>query len=71
MQNREQLNTLLAEAGCSPDRIGQAERYLEAGRQDELVRLLRICRCDLMDSLHEQQKQIDRLDTLIRQVKKG
>ena len=75
MQEREKMNkmldTLLAEAGCSPDRIGLAEQYLEIGRREELLRLLRICRCDLMDELHESQKKVDRLDALIRHIKKG
>ena len=75
MQERKKMNTmldtLLAEAGCSPDRIGLAEQYLEIGRREELLRLLRICRCDLMDELHESQKKVDRLDALIRHIKKG
>ena len=50
--------------------IEKAERRWEAGRARDLIRHLRICRCELMDILHESQKRVDRVDTLIRQIEK-
>ena len=61
----------LQELGCGTDAVEYAGRLLDSGRQEELVRYLRRCRCSLMDDLHESQKRVDRMDYLIRQAEKN
>ena len=41
-----------------------------AGRLEELKKALRKQRCVLMDELHESQRKVDRIDTVIRQIEK-
>lgn len=64
------MTLALSDAGCRPDAIEKAERLLKAGRTEELIRHLRLCRCDLMDDLHETQRRVDRMDYMIRQTEK-
>ena len=64
------METVLADAGCKKPAIETARRLLEAGQPRELIRFLRLCRCDLMDELHEKQRRVDRMDILIRQTEK-
>ncbi len=67
----EKMTIALEDAGCGEEVIAKAARLLEAGRGEELVRHLRLCRCDLMEDLHETQKKVDRMDYLIRQTEKS
>ena len=60
----------LADAGCEQSAIERAARLMEAGQTDELIRHLRRCRCELVDAMHESQRRVDRMDTLIRQAEK-
>ena len=68
---KESLVIALSDAGFKQEAIETAERLWEAGRTKDLIRHLRICRCELMDILHESQKRVDRVDTLIRQTEKA
>ena len=67
---KENLVIALSDAGFSQEAIEKTERLWEAGRTKDLIRHLRICRCELMDILHESQKRVDRVDTLIRQTER-
>ena len=67
---KENLVIALSDAGFKQEIIEMAEWLWEAGRTKDLIRHLRICRCELMDILHESQKRVDRVDTLIRQTEK-
>ena len=67
---KENLVIALSDAGFSQEAIEKAERLWGAGRARDLIRHLRLCRCELMDILHESQKRVDRVDTLIRQTEK-
>ena len=67
----EKMTMALSDAGCRQDAIERAGRLLEAGRTDELIRHLRLCRCDLMDDMHKTQRRLDRMDYLIRQAEKN
>ena len=67
---KENLVIALSDAGLSQEAIEKAERLWEAGRARDLIRHLRLCRCELMDILHESQKRVDRVDTLIRQTER-
>ena len=40
------------------------------GRLEELKKALRKRRCALMDEVHESQRKVDRIDTVIRQIEK-
>jgi hypothetical protein len=60
----------LSDAGFGQEAIEKAEQLWKAGRARDLIRHLRLCRCELMDTLHESQKRVDRIDTLIRQTEK-
>ena len=64
------LASCLSEAGFTKDTVSKAVRLCEAGQKDELVRFLRVKRCDLIEELHESQKKIDRFDYMIRQAEK-
>ena len=66
----EAMRAALSEAGLGQDAIETAEMLLEAGRTADLIRHLRLCRCGLMDDLHETQRKVDRMDYLIRQAGK-
>ena len=66
----ENLSMALSEAGCNHAAIKKAERLLESGSIEALIRYLRLCRCSLMDDLHKSQKRVDCMDYLIRQAKK-
>lgn len=66
----ENLTRALTDLGCGETAIRQAEYLLEAGQTDALIRHLRLCRCGLMDAMHESQKRVDRMDYLIRQTEK-
>ena len=67
---KEYLAIMLSDAGFDQEAIEKAERLWDAGRTRDLIRHLRLCRCELMDILHESQKRVDCLDTLIRQTKR-
>ena len=67
---KEYLAIMLSDAGFDQEAIEKAERLWDAGRTIDLIRHLRLCRCELMDILHESQKRVDCLDTLIRQTKR-
>ena len=64
------LASCLSEAGFTKDSVSKAVRLCEAGQKDELVRFLRVKRCDMIEELHESQKKIDRFDYMIRQTEK-
>ena len=67
---KKDLTTCLSDAGFTKEAMGEAIRLCEAGRKEELVRFLRVKRCDLIEELHESQKRIDRFDYMIRQTEK-
>ena len=68
---KENLVIALSDADFGQEVIEMAERLWEAGRTRDLIRHLRVCRWELMDILHESQKRVDRVDTLIRQTEKA
>ena len=67
---KKDLTVCLSDAGFSGDTISEAVRLNEAGQKEELIRFLRVRRCDLIEELHESQKKIDRFDYMIRQAEK-
>lgn len=63
------MQECMTDAGCSEAAIQRAERYHQGGKAEDLIRCLRACRCDALEEIHEKQKQLDRLDKLIREAK--
>ena len=70
MESWKGMCECMEDAGCPAEVIRRAERLYTAGNVEDLVRCLRACRCEALDALHEKQKQLDRLDLLIRDAKK-
>jgi len=63
------MREYMTDAGCSEPTIRRAEHFYQNGSAEDLMRCLRSCRCDALEELHEKQKQLDRLDKLIREAK--
>ncbi len=63
------LRECMSDAGCSETTIRRAENLYQNGSAEDLVRCLRACRCDALEAIHEKQRQLDRLDRLIRETK--
>lgn len=60
----------LIDVGCPENSAVVVERLCNAGRLDDAIHRLRLIRCDLMDELHQCQRKIDCLDSLIRQTER-
>ena len=69
MDERSSLRSCMEDAGCAENSIRQAEAHLASGDRQGLIRCLRTCRCEQLSALHEKQKQLDRLDLLIRKAR--
>ena len=65
------MKECMTDAGCSENAIRRAEHLYQGGNSDDLIRCLRSCRCDALEEIHEKQRQLDRLDQLIRETKKS
>ncbi len=63
------MKECMTDAGCSNTAIRRAELLYQNGKSEDLIRCLRSCRCDALEEIHEKQKQLDRLDQLIRVTK--
>ncbi len=68
-EQAERLAAGLKDAGCAREDIERALRLQESGSDDELIHCLRKCRCELMDVMHEDQRRIDRIDFVIREIR--
>ena len=63
------MRECMTDAGCSETTVLCAEHFYQNGSAEDLIRCLRSCRCDALEEIHEKQKQLDRLDRLIRETK--
>ena len=70
MEEWTRMKECMEESGCSADAVHRAETLFQAGAYEDLIRCLRSCRCDALEKIHEKQKQLDRLDKLIRDTKR-
>lgn len=61
----------LKDAGCGQEVIDDFFRLKEKNKIQEILRLLSKHRMDLLDTLHNVQKQIDVLDFLIFNIKQN
>ena len=71
MDERTSLRQSMEDAGCAESSIARAEALFDAGARAELIGCLRLCRSEQLDRLHEEQRQLDRLDLLIRRTQQG
>ena len=62
----ERILINMSDAGCSDADIERVRGMHEAGFDDDIVRCLRRCRCDLIEELHRSQRKVDCMDHLIR-----
>ena len=69
MKDWTAIRECMLDAGCSALAVERAESLCQSGRAEDLVRCLRACRCDALEEIHIKQKQLDRLDMLIRAAK--
>ena len=67
----EELRQNLIDAGCDPAQIDAFEELAAEGREGDEVDLLEAHRKALLDRLHQNQRQIDCLDYLLYQLRKG
>ena len=63
------LKACMEDAGMSRDAVTKAIELYQSDARDELVRFLRLQRCELVEEMHESQRRVDRMDYLIRQSK--
>ena len=66
MNSIEKIRQNMIDAGCGDSYIADISRLIEAGQNDEAIRKLRLCRCGMIEEMHEKQRKLDRLDHLIR-----
>ena len=64
----EELRQNLLDAGCDSSQIEVFEHLAESG---DRLDLLEAHRKDLLEKLHQSQRQIDCLDYLLYQLRKG
>ena len=62
----EKMIANMGDAGCSRTDIERVRNLHEAGFDDEIIKCLRRCRCDLIEELHRNQRRVDCMDHLIR-----
>ena len=65
----ETLKNCMKDAGMSQEAVTKAIELYQRDARDELVRFLRLQRCELVKEMHESQRRVDRMDYLIRQSK--
>ena len=65
----ETLKSFLTDTGVRQELIERAMQLHRSGQEVELVRFLKLQRCDMVEDMHECQRKIDRIDYLIRQTK--
>ena len=69
MEDWTQIKGCMEDSGCSADAIRRAETFFQEEAVEDLIRCLRVCRCDALEEIHKKQKQLDQLDMLIRETK--
>ena len=62
----ERIIANMGDAGCGSADIERVCRLHEAGHDEEIIKCLRRCRCDLIEELHRNQRRLDCMDHLIR-----
>ena len=69
MEINEVLNCMSG-TGCGREQTDIARQLIESGQTDELIRLLKVLRCGLIEEMHDSQKKVDLMDKLIYHIEK-
>ena len=70
MTEKEQLMQGLLDAGCDAAVCTTIGSLFEAGYNSEVLRRMRLQRCELVDEMHRSQRKVDRMDYLIHAQEK-
>ncbi len=70
MEGENELRESMLDAGCTAQAAESAERLYKAGRLSDALHEMKVIRCELMEELHQSQRQVDHLDRLIRQTER-
>lgn len=70
MTEKEQLMQGLSDAGCDAAACMAIGSLFEAGNTREMLRRMRLQRCELVDEMHNSQRKVDRMDYLIHAQEK-
>ena len=70
MLTSEKFEQVLTETGCDPKTIEQMCNLYRAGKKEDAMLYLKQHRCALMDKMHESQKNVDKMDYLIKDAEK-
>ena len=65
MTEKDQLMQGLSDIGCDAAACAAIGSLFEAGNTGEMLRRMKLKRCELMDEMHESQRKVDRMDYLI------
>ena len=70
MTEKEQLMQGLSDARCDTAACTAIGSLFEAGNTREMLRRMRLQRCELVDEMHKSQRKVDRMDYLIHAQEK-
>ena len=70
MTEKEQLMQGLWDAGCDAAACRTIGSLFEVGNTREVLRRMRLQRCELVDEMHKSQRKVDRMDYLIHAQEK-
>jgi hypothetical protein len=70
MTEKEQLMQGLLDAGCDAAACTTIGSLFEVGNTREVLRRMRLQRCELVDEMHKSQRKVDRMDYLIHAQEK-
>ncbi len=68
--NIERFEQILQETGCDANVINQAWNLFQAGKKEDGMLHLKRHRSSLVDKMHESQRNVDKMDCLIRDAEK-
>ena len=70
MTEKEQLMQGLSDAGCDAVACAAIGSLFEAGNTREMLRRMKLRRCELVEEMHDSQRKVDRMDYLIHAQEK-
>ena len=70
MTEKEQLMQGLSDAGCDAAACMAIGSLFEAGNTREMLRRMKLRRCELVEEMHDSQRKVDRMDYLIHAQEK-
>ena len=70
MTEKEQLMQGRLDAGCDAAACTTIGSLFEVGNTREVLRRMRLQRCELVDEMHKSQRKVDRMDYLIHAQEK-